>query len=121
MADILVGRTAELDNGERRIVHHDGVEIGVFRWNDEFFAYRNHCPHQGGPACEGMMMHRAVEVLGEDQTYKQMAWKLDEMHFVCPWHGWEFDMRTGVNAADPTFRIRSYRTEVRGDDLYVLA
>jgi nitrite reductase/ring-hydroxylating ferredoxin subunit len=121
MAEILVGRTAELENGDRRIVSHDGVEIGVFRWNDEFFAYRNHCLHQGGPACEGLLMHRVVEVLGEDKTYQRMAWDKNEMHFVCPWHGWEFDIRTGENAADRRLRIRSYRTEVRGEELYVHA
>ena len=32
----------------------------------------------------------------------------------CPWHGWEFDVRTGRSWFDPErTRVRSYRTGVR--------
>jgi len=121
MAEILVGPTDAMANGDRQIIEHNGVQIGVFRWEGEFFAYRNQCPHQGGPACEGLLMHRVEEVLDEDKQYRGQTWNLKEMHFVCPWHGYEFDMRTGECAADRRVRVRAYRTEVRGDELYVHA
>ena len=55
MTEIFVAKASELPDGERRIVSHDGVEIGVFHWQGAFYAYRNLCLHQGGPACEGLI------------------------------------------------------------------
>jgi 3-phenylpropionate/trans-cinnamate dioxygenase ferredoxin subunit len=35
----------------------------------------------------------------------------------CPWHGWEFDIRTGQSYADPArTRVRSYPVDVRSPD-----
>jgi 3-phenylpropionate/trans-cinnamate dioxygenase ferredoxin subunit len=35
----------------------------------------------------------------------------------CPWHGWEFDIRTGQSYADPArMRVRSYQVDVRSTD-----
>lgn len=49
-------RAAEFADGERRIIAQNGLEIGLFRWQDAFFAYENLCVHQRGPACEGLIM-----------------------------------------------------------------
>ena len=46
-----------------------GHEIGVFHWQGEFYAYQNLCVHQGGPACEGIIMHKVEDVLGPDRTW----------------------------------------------------
>ena len=36
-----------------------------------------------------------------------------EAHIRCPWHGWEFDLRTGQSWFDPEhMRVRSYRVSV---------
>lgn len=119
MAEILAGRASEFADGDRRIIDADGAEIGVFRWEGQFYAYRNHCIHQGGPACEGLLMHKVQEVLAEDMTYHGMRWDPDEIHFVCPWHGYEFDLRNGECVSDRKLRLRSYPVEVRGDSVYV--
>jgi 3-phenylpropionate/trans-cinnamate dioxygenase ferredoxin subunit len=32
----------------------------------------------------------------------------------CPWHGWEFDIRTGKSWCDPArFRVRQYAVSVK--------
>ena len=43
-------------------------EIGVFHWQGKFYAYENLCVHQGGPACEGIMMHKVEDVIGPDRA-----------------------------------------------------
>jgi nitrite reductase (NADH) small subunit len=53
MSEVFVVKVAEFAEGDRRIVTHDGVEIGVFHWQGNFYAYENLCLHQGGPCCEG--------------------------------------------------------------------
>jgi nitrite reductase/ring-hydroxylating ferredoxin subunit len=49
-----------------------------------------------------------------------MRFNHDEMHIVCPWHGWEFDIANGEAVADRKWKLRSYDVEVRGEDVYVL-
>ena len=45
----------------------------------------------------------------------------DEMHFVCPWHGYEYDLKTGACIGDRKQKLRSYEVVRRGDDIYVVA
>ena len=64
MPDVFVAKISQFPDGERRIVSHDGREIGVFHWQGKFYAYENLCVHQGGPACEGIMRARATASSG---------------------------------------------------------
>ena len=121
MADIFVAKAAEFADGERRIVARDGLEIGVFRWQGAFYAYENLCVHQGGPACEGLIMHKVEDVLAPDRTWHGQTFSSDEVHFVCPWHGYEYDIRTGECAADRRLRLKSFEVTRRGEDIYVVA
>ena len=63
MAEVFVAKAAEFPDGDRRIVQTGHGDIGVFRHAGEFFAYSNTCPHSGGPACEGVMMPRVLDVI----------------------------------------------------------
>src|SRR5205085_1149417 len=56
MREIFVAREHEISDGERKIIIDDKVEIGVFRVDGAFYAWRNDCPHQGGPVCQGRLM-----------------------------------------------------------------
>jgi Rieske [2Fe-2S] domain len=51
--------------------------------------------------------NRVVDLIGPDRTYLGQAFA-DEMHFVCPWHGWEYDVTTGECAGDRKLRLRKY-------------
>jgi nitrite reductase/ring-hydroxylating ferredoxin subunit len=121
MTDIFVAKAAELPDGERRIVSHAGVEIGVFHWRGAFYAYQNLCAHQGGPACEGLIMHKVEDVLAPDRTWHGQRFSSDQVHFVCPWHGYEYDLRTGECAADRSLKLKTYEVVQRGGDIYVRA
>ena len=96
-------------------------EIGVFHWQGAFYAYENLCVHQGGPACEGLLMHKVEDVLGPDRTWHGQRFSDHEIHFVCPWHGYEYDLKTGECAADRWLKLKSFEVVRRGEDVYVVA
>ena len=119
MADILVCKADELADGEVRMVRAGGVEIGVIRHAGAWYAYRNHCPHQGGPACEGVRMPAVRELIGEGGVYLGQDFDEGEMHIVCPWHGYEFRITDGVHARDERVKLQKYRVTERDDGIYV--
>jgi nitrite reductase/ring-hydroxylating ferredoxin subunit len=121
MSHILVGPATSLADGERRIVFHAGTEIGVFRWDGKFYAYENLCVHQGGPACEGMIMHRVMDVLAEDRTYVRQAFSETDVNFVCPWHGYEYDIKTGECIGDRRLKLRAYPVVEKNGEIFVVA
>jgi nitrite reductase/ring-hydroxylating ferredoxin subunit len=38
---------------------------------------------------------------------------------VCPWHGWEFDCRTGENDYDASIRVETFAVRVDGNDIFI--
>ncbi len=120
MAEQFVGKLSEFQDGDRRIIFVGDNEIGVFRHDGQFFAYSNFCLHQGGPACEGMLTQNVVDVIDKDGLYQGQTYG-DETHFVCPWHGYEYDMKTGECVGDRKLKLRKYEVVRRGEDIYVVA
>jgi 3-phenylpropionate/trans-cinnamate dioxygenase ferredoxin subunit len=102
----IVARTADIPEGERLIVEVGGREIGVFKLDGEFYALLHRCPHLGGPLCNG-------EILGFFSADRpgEIEYDPDEKYLICPWHGWEFDIRTGQSWWDPV-RTRARRIPV---------
>jgi nitrite reductase/ring-hydroxylating ferredoxin subunit len=119
MAEWFVAKASELTDGDRRIVTAGRHEIGVFRTGDGYHAYSNTCLHSGGPACEGLLINRVVDVIAPDRTYQGQAFA-DDLHFVCPWHGYEYDMKTGECTADRKLRLKKFDVVTKGDDIYVV-
>ena len=120
MPEVFVAKLSELPDGERRIVAHHGLEIGVFHWGGQFYAYQNLCVHQGGPACEGIIMHKVEDVLAPDKTWLRQTFSENDAHFVCPWHGYEYDIKTGECAGNRKLRLQSYEVVRRGQEIYVM-
>jgi nitrite reductase/ring-hydroxylating ferredoxin subunit len=121
MAEQFVGKSSEIKDGERRIVFVGEHEIGVFKEKGEYYAYSNFCLHQGGPACEGLTIAKVEERIMPDKTSRGMYFSDSELHFVCPWHGMEYDMKTGECVADRRMKLRKYKIVQKGDDIYVVA
>jgi nitrite reductase/ring-hydroxylating ferredoxin subunit len=120
MAEIFVGAASDLRDGQMRLLELETYEIGIYRHQGNLYAYRSQCPHQGGPACEGMIIGRVCDVLGPDKKLLGQTFDDDDMRIVCPWHGWEFRMKDGRNAADPKFALRSHQVFERGGSIYVV-
>ena len=121
MAERLVGKISEFKDGDRRIVFVGDHEIGVFRENGTFYAYSNYCLHQGGPACEGLTIAKVEERIMPDKTSKGLYFSDTELHFVCPWHGYEYDIKTGECVSDRKLKLRKYEVIEKGDEVYVRA
>ena len=119
MPEAFVGKTSEMQDGERRIVMVGDREVGVFCKGKKLYAYQNLCVHAGGPACEGLLINRVVDIIDEDRTYQGQSFS-NETHFVCPWHGYEYDLETGACVGAPHLRLARYQVVNRGDSIYVI-
>ncbi|HRW07636.1 MAG: Rieske (2Fe-2S) protein [Caldilineaceae bacterium] len=108
MAKHIVGSVDEIPVGERKLVEVAGRSIGIFNVNGEFYAIRNSCPHQGGPLCAGYLTGFVMADKPGEYSYT----KRGEI-VRCPWHGWEFDVKTGQSWFDPAkMRVRNYQVTV---------
>lgn len=120
MSELFAGKEEDFEEQDRRIIVQDDLEIGVFRVNGAFCAYRNLCVHRGGPVCQGKILNKVEEVLGEDKTSKGMRFSKNHLHIVCPWHGFEYDLKDGVNAGNKSLHLKKYEVNVRKEGVYVL-
>ena len=118
--ELFVAGASELKEGERKIVPLGNTEIGVYRVKGKLYAYQNLCAHQGGPACEGLLMPKVEDVITEDKTCQGMRFNYDEWHIVCPWHGWEYDVATGEFVGNRKFRLKNYEVVEKDGTIYVL-
>ena len=100
----VVAEADEIAPGERKIVTVAGRSIGVFNVDGEYFALRNRCPHQGGALCEGQLWG----VLQSDRP-GEFDYRPSREVIACPWHGWEFHLRTGQSWCAPDkLRVSRY-------------
>lgn len=118
--EVHVGTRADFDSGARTIMTVGDREIGVLHHDGRFYAYENRCVHQGGPVCEGRILGRVEAVLADDKTVSGERFSATEIHLICPWHGYEYDLATGECAADRRMRLRRYEIVERGDEIYVV-
>ena len=108
MSRHVVASVGEIAPGSSKLVTVKGREIGVFNIKGEFFGLLNRCPHQGANLCEGPLIGLAQSRNPGEIEYT----KLGEI-IRCPWHGWEFDIRTGQSYCDPRrFRVKAYPVNV---------
>jgi nitrite reductase/ring-hydroxylating ferredoxin subunit len=115
---IHVGPADELDPGERTFVEADGRTIGVLNIEGEFYAASNQCPHRGGPVCTGSVRGK-LESEWPGPGERENEYYADEPAIACPWHGWEFDLETGIHLGDSEHRIPTYDVTVEDGDLFV--
>lgn len=121
MAEQFIGKASEFKDGDRQIIRLGEQEIGVFKHEGDFHAYSNYCLHQGGPACEGLTIAAVEEKLRDDKTSVGLVFSENQMNFVCPWHGYEYDMRTGEHVSDRRLKLKRYEVVQKGDEVYVVA
>jgi nitrite reductase (NADH) small subunit len=119
MRQVNIGSASEFADPGRRVVAFERFEVAVFKLDGEFFAYLNHCPHMGGPVCQGKMIAKVEEVIAEDRTSKGMMFSKSKMHVVCPWHGYEFDIRTGAHPGNQRARLRKIAIAISGGDVII--
>src|SRR5688572_23212444 len=107
----VVASESEFPVGSRKILKVGGREIGVFHTVVGLFALRNSCPHQAAPLCLGIVTGTTLPSMPGEYV-----WGKDGEVLRCPWHGWEFDLVTGVGLYDPYRHERVATYEVKIED-----
>jgi nitrite reductase/ring-hydroxylating ferredoxin subunit len=104
MARHVVATADEIPEGGRKLVSIRGRPIVVFNVKGEYFALYDRCPHEGGSLSRGKLTG-----LVESDGPGQYRFSRQGEIIRCPWHGWEFDIRTGKSWCDPRrTRVRNY-------------
>jgi nitrite reductase/ring-hydroxylating ferredoxin subunit len=107
MPDVFVAKATQFPDGERRIVSHAGCEIGVFHWQGQVLCVRESLRASGGPACEGIMMHKVEDVIGPTAAGRDRNFQARNS-FCLPLARYEYDLKTGECAADRSLKLKSF-------------
>jgi nitrite reductase/ring-hydroxylating ferredoxin subunit len=116
-----VGPSDEITVDQRKILDAGGREIVVFRFGNRCYAMDNWCLHMGGPVGEGRIVGRVEAVLDDQMRCLGERFSETEIHLVCPWHGYEYNIATGEYAGDRRMRLRTYEVVEREGQVYVVA
>jgi nitrite reductase/ring-hydroxylating ferredoxin subunit len=117
--EFVVGASTDVPEGGRLVVDAGAKTIGVFRVEGQLYAYDNTCPHQSGPVCQGLVIPAVNEVLDEQRATTGFAFDATDMRVVCPWHGFEFSIKTGCHPASARFRLIPVKVEEYDGTIYV--
>lgn len=90
---VQIAEVSDFPPGTARELVVAGRIVALFRVDDEFYALDGICPHQGGPLGKG---------------------KLQGCIVTCPWHGWQFDVRTGQHQVNASLRHASFPIRISG-------
>jgi 3-phenylpropionate/trans-cinnamate dioxygenase ferredoxin subunit len=115
MSVVDLGPEEDFPDRTLRQVHAGGVEIAVCRWGTEILAVRSRCPHQGAPLAQGFLQVALSSRLTPDGL--EVDADAAEPVVLCPWHRWEFSLRSGESVC-PGYRVRAYPVHI--DDGRVL-
>ena len=104
----VVAAVGDIPPGTRKLAEVNGRSIVVFNLGGEFFALNNRCPHRGGSLHQG----RQTGLVESNEPGNYCYSRQGEI-IRCPWHGWEFDIRTGQSWCDPnSVRARNFKVQV---------
>jgi nitrite reductase (NADH) small subunit len=93
-----VARVEDVPPGTITGVEVDGQAIAIANVGGQFFATQHACLHLEGPLGEG---------------------RLEGKTLSCPWHGWQYDVRTGKNEFDHAIRLQTFDVKVEGGEVKV--
>jgi nitrite reductase (NADH) small subunit len=109
----VVDRLEDFPAGTRRVFAAGGRDVAIFNVDGAFYAMRNVCPHHGASLCTHGV--RGTMVPSEPHEYQ---YGMDKQVVRCPWHGFEFDVRSGRSlVGGDTMRVKTYRVEVEDEDV----
>jgi nitrite reductase (NADH) small subunit len=95
---VRIGLVSDFPEGTAREVVAAGRVLAVYCVQGHIYVLDGICPHQGGPLGRG---------------------KLEGYVVTCPWHGWQYDVRTGQHQSIRSLIHRSFAVRVEGEDVWV--
>ena len=96
---VRVASLADVPLGEMHTVELDGDPVVLANVSGQIFAFAGECTHRGGPLGDGTLEGDVV---------------------ICPWHGGQFNVRTGqVVGPPPESPVATYQVQVEGTDIKI--
>jgi nitrite reductase/ring-hydroxylating ferredoxin subunit len=95
MSEHVITTAEEMKEHGQLVTEIHGREIAIFYIDGELYAYTNWCPHQSGPAFEGDTCGYRDATFDRETLETKKEWTRENEIIACPWHGWEFDLKTG--------------------------
>src|SRR6266567_2162726 len=92
---VTVARVDDVPPGTLRTVQANCDEATLAHCDGGIYATQAHCVHLQGPLGEG---------------------HLEDCVLTCPWHGWQYDVRTGENEFDLAIQLRTYDVQVEAGE-----
>ncbi|MCI0527455.1 MAG: non-heme iron oxygenase ferredoxin subunit [Nitrospira sp.] len=93
-----VAQVSDLQPGTGKVITVKDKAIALFNVDGTFYAIDNTCLHRGGPLGEG---------------------ELEECVVTCPWHGWQFNIKTGVSETNPSAKVKTYEVKTEGSAVMI--
>ncbi len=93
-----IANVQDLEVGSGTVIEVQGKCLALFNVDGSFHVIDNTCLHRGGPLGEGNLEGEAV---------------------ACPWHGWEYNVKTGHCLNNPSSNVKSYPIKVEQDEVQV--
>ncbi|WP_370221693.1 Rieske (2Fe-2S) protein [Cytobacillus sp.] len=100
-----VCKAADLQLGQMKAFTVEHKSIVVVRSQEgDLYALRNVCPHKGPALSDGSLDGTCTANEPGEYTLE----KVGEV-IKCPWHNWEFDIKTGCSIFDPeNVRVKTF-------------
>jgi nitrite reductase (NADH) small subunit len=95
---VTVARVDEVPPGTARIVRAGERELALYNVDGDFYATQSQCLHLKGPLGDG---------------------ELDGPVITCPWHGWQYDVRTGENEFDLALQLETFTVVVENGEVKI--
>jgi nitrite reductase/ring-hydroxylating ferredoxin subunit len=106
----------ELNDGEMKAFTLNKKSIVVVKTKGgEVYALRNVCPHKGPALSLGSLDSTCTAT----EPGEYLLEKEGEV-LKCPWHSWEFDVKTGCSLFDPeNIKVKTYEVTVKENTVFV--
>jgi len=95
---VKVAVVSDVAPGNMKEITVNDKTIALCNLDGKFYALDNICLHRGGPLGQGYLDGEKVE---------------------CPWHGWQYDVKTGATVMNPGMQVATYEVKVEGSDVLV--
>jgi len=94
-----IAKTTDLEEGQGKCFVANGAKIAVFKHEGAFYAMDDRCTHADAPLSDGWLNKGCI---------------------ACPWHGAEFDLKTGAAMTPPASEaVKTYPVTIIGGDIKI--
>jgi nitrite reductase (NADH) small subunit len=96
---LTVARASDVPPGTAAMVEAGERELALYNVDGVFYATQAECLHMRGPLGHG---------------------ELEGCVLTCPWHGWQYDVRTGENEFDRALQLETFDVVVEDGEVKVV-